>query len=66
MSRITRAAEGEGVFPETFAQLVARAKRVDARMDSCGCPDEPHQNALHDLVSDVLHLAQETEKGETR
>ena len=55
-------AEGEGIFPETFAQLVARAKRLDEQIDSCECPDEPHQNALHDLVSGVLHLAKEMDR----
>lgn len=38
---------------ETLADLAASARRIVAAIDDCGCADDPHQNALHDLAIDL-------------
>lgn len=41
---------------ETQEDLLASARRICEQTESCTCPDEPHQNALHDLAHDVVRV----------
>ena len=47
---------GSGWQDETLDDLAKSAARIVAQAESCACPDEPHQNALHDLAHDFLRV----------
>lgn len=38
---------------ETLAEALRLAQKVDEQTTTCTCPDDPHQNALHDLAADL-------------
>lgn len=38
---------------ETLDEVLEVCQRITAQIGGCTCPDEPHQNALHDLAVDL-------------
>ena len=58
---VVRSASSDGGVPsvmqaESLADLIDLAERIVTEIDSCTCPDESHQNAMHDLAVDVAML----------
>lgn len=50
---------------ETLRDLVISASHIVSAAQTCDCPDEGHQNTLHDLAHDVLRiLGQDADGGQ--
>ncbi len=46
----------EHIMAQSLSELISDARRAVAQTDGCTCPDEPHQNLLHDLAHDLARL----------
>lgn len=48
----------EHIVAQSLSELTSDARRALAQIEdgTCCCPDEPHQNLLHDLAADLAAL----------